>query len=211
MDLWGAGFFLWEIQLIIFTISCPQVFKCFSQSKFLRRHGLCHTRYTFHSFFLKALIMSWNSDPPFSNWHLHTDVPLHKYCTYHSHRSQVCQRLAPCIWLICSPWVPHEQHLPLWRERRWGKLLQPNHCFHPRDREPWPSPNITPTRFTTSRMHICPEDKSFLLLSQKPLFVWWHWGKELIFTLGNEFQLFSGLWYLCLKNSFPGLNGSQGA
>lgn len=106
---------------------------------------------------------------------------------------------SPLYLVIRSPWVPHEQHLLLWRERQWGKLLQPNHCFHPRDREPWPSPNITPKRFTTSRMHICPEDKSFLLLSQKPLFVWWHWCKELIFTLGNEFNSFRPLVSLVLR------------
>ena len=118
---------------------------------------------------------------------------------YPCHRSQVCQRLAPYIWLVCSPWVPNEHRHLLRCERRWGKLLQPNHCFYPRDREPWPSPNIMPKHFTTSRMHICPEDKSCLLLSQKPLCVWWHWCKELIFTLGNEFNSFRPLVSLVLR------------
>lgn len=104
MDLWGAGFFLWEIQLIIFTISCPQVFKSFSQSKFLRRHGLCHTIYI--SFFLsQSPDNGWNSAHLFQT-DTSTLMSPAWYCAYHSHRSQVCQRLAPCIWLIRSPGCP---------------------------------------------------------------------------------------------------------
>lgn len=51
MDLRGLGFLLWEIQLIIFTVSCPWIFKVSNQFKnfCLSRHTLCRMIRTCHS------------------------------------------------------------------------------------------------------------------------------------------------------------------
>lgn len=111
----------------------------------------------------------------------------------HSHRSQVCQRLAPVSGSSALPGCPMNS-IFLCDVKNGGKITSTKSLASTQETGSHdPSPYITPKRFTTSRMHICPEDKSFLLLSQKPLFVWWHWGKELIFTLGSEFNSFRPL------------------
>lgn len=141
---------------------------------------------TFHSFFLKALIMSWNSDPPFSKADTSTLMSPCTSITYHSHRSQVCQRLAPCIWLIRSPlgapWTASSSVTWDGGENYFNQIIA-----------------STQRRAMTLTLHntktvsppqecIFVKAKSFLLLSQKPLFVWWHWGKG-DFHLGQWFAL----------------------
>lgn len=145
----------------------------------------------FISFFLKALIMNWNSRTCFYNLkHLHNDVSLHRYCAVSQkshwcavHGLQVCQRLTHSAFGEAddSGLVFPMNRIIFYdvkTEKTVRKITSTKSFFPPNDKEPWSSPNTTSKGFTMSRMHIRYEDKSFLLLTQKFLCVWWHWYKE---------------------------------